>query len=206
MSFFGDGALPLGMVFFAGLVFGVLRRKSGHRAAARGYPDLATRLGLTYKPSSYRSGVGSLVGTYQGFVVIVDPDEQRRIRVRFEGAPAVDLRTYERDSGPPKTMRTVFTRDKRFDGFFKTRWAAERERATLESLEEPGTLVAPFRRLRQLKELSVTSVGVSAVFDFGNPPYIPVAIIEELLPALVALAALFEEPPFEEAQGEAAGT
>src|SRR5690606_39370728 len=91
MSFFGDGALPLGMVFFAGLVFGVLRRKSGHRAAARGYPDLATRLGLTYKPSSYRSGVGSLVGTYQGFVVIVDPDEQRRIRVRFEGAPAVDL-------------------------------------------------------------------------------------------------------------------
>lgn len=194
MSFMGDGALPMGMVFFAGLVFSFLRRKTGHRAAAKRYPALAERLGLTYRASAYRSGIGTLSGSYQGFMVIVDPDEQRRIRVRFETAPAVDLRTYERDSGPPKVMRTVFTRDKKFDGFFKTRWAADRERTILEGLERPAALVTPFRGLRELKELSITTVGVSAVFDFGNPPYIPVAIVEELLPALVNLARVFEDP------------
>jgi hypothetical protein len=184
----------MGLIFFAGLVFSLLRRKTGHRLARKQYPELAVRLGLTYKPSPYRSGVGTLSGTYRGFAVVVDPDDQRRIRLRFEGSPKVDLRNYEKDGRPPHDMRTVFTRDKKFDGFFKTRWAGEQERVQLESLERPGALLAPFRLVRELKELNVTAAGVSCVFDYGNPPFIPRDVVELLLPAMVELALFFETP------------
>src|SRR5690606_9153412 len=110
VSGFGDGALPMGLLFFAGLVFGLVRRKTGHRLARKQYPELATRLGLTYRPSPYQSGVGTLSGEYRGFSVIVDPDEQRRIRLRFEGSPKVDLRNYEKEGRPPHDMRMVFSR------------------------------------------------------------------------------------------------
>lgn len=192
MSGFGDGALPMGLIFFAGLVFSLLRRKTGHHLARKQYPELAARLGLAYKPSSYRSGVGTLSGTYRGFAVVVDPDEQRRIRVRFEGSPKVDLRNYEKEGRPPHDMRTVFSRDKKFDAFFKTRWAGEAERTLLEALDHPAALLAPFRLVRELKELNVTAVGVSCVFDYGNPPFIPRDVVELLLPAMVELARLFE--------------
>lgn len=194
MSGFGDGALPMGLLFFAGLVFGLVRRKTGHRLARKQYPELATRLGLTYRPSPYQSGVGTLSGEYRGFSVIVDPDEQRRIRLRFEGSPKVDLRNYEKEGRPPHDMRMVFSRDKKFDAFFKTRWAGEAERARLEALERPGELLAPFRLVRELKELNVTAVGVSCVFDYGSPPFIPRDVIEHLLPAMVELARVFERP------------
>jgi hypothetical protein len=194
MSWMGEGALPLGMIFFASLVWGVLRRKSGNRRAAKLYPELGRRLGLRYRPSPYRNGVGSLVGHYQGFAVVIDPDDQRRIRLRFETGPAVDLRSYLRDSGPAHGMRTVFTRDKKFDGFFKTRWAADAERKMLESLEAPGHYIQPFHMIRELKELNVTNVGISCVFDYGSPPYIPVEVVEHILPAMAALARLFEAP------------
>lgn len=194
MSWMSDGALPLGMLFFASMVFGLVRRKAGHRLAAKHYPALARRLGLSHQPSRYRSGIGSLRGELAGFAVVVDPDDQRCIRLRFAGGPQVDLRSYARDTGPPHGMQTVFTRDKKFDGYFKTRWAGANERKILEGLDDPGALLAPLRATRELKELHVTSAGVTCVFDYGSPPYIPAQVVEDLLPALVRLARVFEPP------------
>lgn len=192
MSWMSDGALPLGMLFFASMAFGFMRRKAGHRRALRTYPELAERLSLTYRPSRYRSGIGALSGRYAGFAVVVDPDEQRCIRLRFSENPRVDLRSYARDTGPPHDMHTVFTGDKGFDRYFKTRWAGQRERQLIEELERPGALLEPFRRVREVKEMQVTSAGVTCVFDYGSPPYIPAERVEELLPAMTRIARVFE--------------
>lgn len=185
------------------MAFGLARRKAGHRRALRSYPELAKRLSLTYRPSRYRSGIGLLSGSYAGFAVVVDPDDQRCIRLRFAKSPRVDLRSYGQDRGPPHDMHTVFTGDKGFDRYFKTRWAGSRERRLLEELDRPGDLVEPFRRLREVKELRVTSSGVTCVFDYGNPPYIPAERIEELLPAMVHIARIFE--PADEGARELVG-
>jgi hypothetical protein len=187
-------AVPVGLVFFGGMVLAFMRRRVGNQNATKQYPALAARLGLAHRPSRYQTGVGTLSGQYQGFAVVVDPDDQRRIRVKFRGQPRVDLRNYELPTPPPQDMGTLFSRDKHFDAFFKTRYVGSEERARLEDLERPSEMLAPFRQLRELKQLAITESGVSAVFDFGNPPHIPASVVEALLPPLVQLARLVEDP------------
>jgi hypothetical protein len=191
---FSSQAIPVGLVFFGSMVLGFLRRRAGNKHATKQYPALAARLGLTHRPSRYQKGVGTLSGDYQGFTVVVDPDEQRRIRVKFQGHPRIDLRSYDIPTPPPQGMGTLFSRDKNFDAFFKTRYVGSEERERLEDLERPSDLLTPLRQLRELKQLSVTDSGVSAVFDFGNPPHIPADVVEAILPALVKLARLVEDP------------
>jgi hypothetical protein len=55
-------------------------------------------------------------------------------------------------------------------------------------------LLQPFRqRYRHVaKQLNITEHGVTCVLDFGNPPHIPVAAVEELLPALIDWAEAIE--------------
>jgi hypothetical protein len=176
------------------MVLTVLRRKKGHKDAKKEYPELGARLGLTHKPSPFERGVGTLSGDIDGYSVTVDPDEQRRIRVRFRGAPAVDFRSYEQSTRAPHGMGTVYTSDKSFDAYFKTRFAAEMERDRLEALRSPSELIEPLRAVRELKELSITQTGINCVFDYGNPSYIPVTVVGALVPALVKLAQAFDAP------------
>jgi hypothetical protein len=95
-------------------------------------------------------------------------------------------------------MRTYYSGDRKFDAFFKTRYASERVAARLAKVKNPRKLVESFRGTyyRELKQVNVTHHGVSCVLDFGNPPHLPADAIECLLPAMVALARVIE--PHEE--------
>lgn len=191
---FSSQAVPVGLVFLGGMVLTLLRRKKGHRDAQKEYPELAAHLGLAHRPSQFQRGVGTLSGEVDGYSVTVDPDEQRRIRVRFRGAPALDFRSYEQSTRAPHGMGTVYSSDKSFDAFFKTRFAAEEDRERIEALERPSELIEPLRAVRELKELSITQAGITCVFDYGNPSYIPVDVVRALVPALVKLAQAFDAP------------
>jgi hypothetical protein len=189
-----NGALPIGMIMCVGMVLAVVYRRLGRRKAARRFPDLAQRLGLTHVPPLDPAGVGRLSGRYQGRSVLVDPDEQRLIAVRFEGAPRVDLRSYEASLRPPFDMVTVYSGDRFFDRFFKTRFASEEIAARIADSDHPSTHLNALhgRFYRQVKSLAVTAEGVMCRVDFGSPPYIPSAALEQLLPACVAIADLVE--------------
>ncbi len=192
VNWLSQGAMPFGFVMFAGMIFGFLRRKAGHRLAAARYPALAEKLGLTYKPSRYREGVGQIVGRYEGYSVVVDPDDQRRIRVVFQTEPQVDLRNYDNAASRSLGLEPYFSADKRFASFFKTSFVGEKAYEALEALKKPSELTEPLRAIHQLKQLNVTPSGVSAVFDFGNPPYIPAEVVEGVLPRLIRIARVFE--------------
>lgn len=202
MEWLKEGALPMGIVFMAFTVFGVLRRKAGHGLAARDYPALAARLGLAYRPSRYRTGVGTLSGLLGGLKVIVDPDEQRLIRVRYPEdvpMPRVELHTYEHNKKLPEDLRPLRIADRRLQGWFRTCYAAPAE-AEILARELPA--LAGLRSIRQLKTLSITPSGLTGHFDYGSPPFIPAAIVSEVVPLLCALAsslldaqAMRSEPP-----------
>src|SRR5690606_9611143 len=117
------GALPIGLVFFAGTAFGVLRRRRGHVAARAEYPAIARQLGLTFRTSRYRTGVGTLVGSIEGFKVIVDPDEQRRIMVSFSEAPGVVAYHKADNRRPPPGHAAIRLKNPRVAAFFPTCWA-----------------------------------------------------------------------------------
>jgi len=192
MEWLGNGALPMGLVFMSVTVFGVLRRKAGHVLAARDYPALAERIGLTHRASPYKTGVGSLTGELGGLRVIVDPDDQRWIAVRYGDVdrPRIEVHTYEHNKRMPSGLRSFRVADKKLMGWFKTAYGAAEE---IQALEALGPVLGPLRSIRQLKSFSITSSGLTAVFDYGSPPFIPVATVQEVVPALVRAAQALAE-------------
>lgn len=189
-----DGALPIGILMFLGTMWAFLRRKLGRKHAAQRYPKLARELGLEYTPPRYPGNAGVLAGVYAQRAVRVDPDDQRLIKLRFRGAPRVDLRTYENATRAPFDMITVYSGDRSFDRFFKTRFASEDIAARIASAKAPSRHLSAFvgRYARHVQSLTVTSDGVVCRLDFGSPPYIPPGALLALLPACAALADLLE--------------
>lgn len=186
------GGVGIGILFLGITVFGVVRRKAGNVVARGLYPKLAEKLGLTYEPSSYKGGVGRLVGEYQGYRVTVDPDDQRRIYLRFDGKPAVTLHSYAHNKRPANGQRTFRPNSKVLSAQFQTAQASDAIMERLNSDEALPGIIKPLKFLRELKTLSVTENGVTAIFDYGSPPYIPASIVEDVLPRLVALARIVE--------------
>jgi hypothetical protein len=174
---------------FAGTAAMLLRRKWSRKRAAQDLPALARDLGLTYTAPRYAGGVGTLTGTYAERNVRIDPDDQRLLKVRFRGTPRVDLRSYEHATAAPFDMITIYSRDRDFDRFFRTRHASEALARRIVEDPQLGQRVAVFqgRHARQIQSLTVTSDGVVCRFD-----YIPAEALRELLPACVALADLIE--------------
>lgn len=182
------GALPIGLVFFAGTAFGVFRRRRGHVAARAEYPAVASELGLTFRPSRYKTGVGTLIGTFEGFKVLVDPDEQRRIMVSFSAAPGVVLYHKADHRRPPPGHSSIRLKNQRAAAFFPTCWATSEGAALLEDGEELEPLVRLLSGSRAVKDVNLTASGVIVTFDFGNPPFIPSQVVRSVVPALIRLA------------------
>lgn len=181
------------MILFSIMMFGALYRRARRRLAVSDYPAVAVRLGLEHRKASHPKGVGRLVGEIDGLSVIVDPEEEQSLIVRFEHAPAIDFRTYELERAPPRGLRLYRSGNRAVDGFFRTRYAADDLGRVLKAaaLER---LTRPLREgyARTLKHLIVSSNGVTCVLHFGNPRHIPSSAVLELVPALVALARLIE--------------
>ena len=196
MEWLSKGALPIGMLMFVGMFLALVLRRVRFKRTAASFPALGTKLGLSFKRPTSSRGIGSLQGDYRGYPVFIDPDEQRRITVRFSREPRIDLRNYAHGNRPPKGMQTFFSGDKRFDGFFKTRYVDPDLEERLSRVKNLRALIGPFQGpyYRQLKQLNVTPNGVSCILDFGNPPHIPPAAVEYLLPAMVSLARVVEPP------------
>jgi hypothetical protein len=178
---------------FGGLVWGYFRRRAGQRQAREDFPALAARLGISFRAPSNPNQIGKLSGTVRGRSVFVDPDEQRKIIVRFRGEPNVDLRNYDTGRRPP-AMSSFSFGDRKLDSYFKTRYAdpaliARLQLADWVRLMEPFTL----RYVHEVKELNLTSHGVTCVLDFGSPRYIPGSAVEVLLPVMLDLADVVEE-------------
>jgi hypothetical protein len=188
-----QGALPIGMLMFLGTLYAFVRRRAGHSAARRQYPALAEKLGLTFKPSGYRGAIGTISGTIDEHDVVIDPDDQRAIIVRFGSEPQVDLRSYEHSGGGRYALSHFRSGVRAFDAFFKTRSAGPQVAERLESADLER-LIAPFkgRYYRAIRSLAVTRSGITCVFDFGTPPFIPASAVSEILTAMLELARTIE--------------
>lgn len=194
-----DGALPVGMLFMLVTVLKVVRRKAGNVVARAQYPGLAKKLGLSFTPAPYKNGVGRLSGQYKGFRVVVDPDDQRRIFIAFRSSPAVELHNFIHNKRSRVGQGSFRPSEKVLSKLFKTCHASGELARALNEAEGLAERLKPLFFVRELKTLSVTASGVSAIFDFGTPPYIPAELVDDLLPRLVQLASVFESPVSEEA-------
>lgn len=191
-EFLSDSALPMGMLFFAVTVLGFLRRKAGNVVARSQYPHLASRLGLKYVPSSYKNGVGRLDGDFRGFRVTVDPDDQRRIYLRFQGRPKIELHSYVHNKRSGQGQKPFRPASRVLSQLFKTAHGSPEMIEAVNSDPDLPQVLKPLKFLRELKTLTVSEGGVTAVFDYGNPPYIPADVVQDVLPRLATLAEVVE--------------
>ena len=168
-------------------------RKSGAARAARGYPALASKLGLSRREPP-PGGVGALSGEMDGHRVFVDPDERARIVVYTRTEPQVVLRTFEHEKRVPAGMVAVML-DGPPPGFLKDAYAAPTIAPDLEArAEDLSRLLRPFaeRWPRTVSHLSVTPERLECALDFGRPIHIPPEVVEALLPAAIAVVRFFE--------------
>ncbi len=191
MADWTSAGLPVGLFILGTTVFGVLRRKSGHAQARKSYPSVARELGIEHRPSRYREGLGTLVGDFEGRRVVVDPDDQRAILVRFRGEPEIELTTYEARVPPRLGQRDFRFDDRQLRARLKTSRASSLLEARLRHSEALAALL-PLLDHRQLSSFAVTASGIVARFDYGSPPYIPAPVVRETVPLLVRLAAVVD--------------
>lgn len=187
-------ALPIGIVMFVGTWLGWLRRKAGRSLARRGYPDLATELGLEFEAPRYAKGMGKLRGEFEGYKVLVDPDEAARAVLWFQKECPVDLRSYGHWKRLPPGYEPFSTGDLALDRWLQSRLV--RNHADVESLlsEDFKSALSEVRFAGpELKQFAVDAERIECRFDFGQPPYVPPALLRRLLPALGKLAAVIEE-------------
>jgi hypothetical protein len=196
MDWLNSGALPIGFLMFFGMVYAFLKRHTAHHLASRAYPELGERLGLAFKASPYKKTIGTLSGERGGYRVFIDPDEQRKISVHFVGEPSILLLNYRQNQRPPADAERLYSGDRQFDAFFKTRYAGEEVSRRLKEHRGLGALLTDFEGAfrRELKQFNVTSSGIGIVLDFGNPPYIPASAVQRLLPPLIELAKIIDPP------------
>jgi hypothetical protein len=182
------GALPIGLVFFAGTALGVLRRRAGHVAARADYPVLARELGLAHRPSRYTTGVGTLSGTIEGFKLVVDPDEQRRVWLSWPDPPGFVLYRQTDAKRPPPGYAPIRFKNPRVAAFFSTTLATAAAAGKFPDGDEFEPFVRSLANLSALKDASITSAGISLSFDFGSPPFIPADVVRRTIPAMISLA------------------
>jgi hypothetical protein len=199
-----DG-IPIGIIMFVGTAGAFLWRKLRRKRATEDLPELARELNLVFDASRYAKGQGRLKGTYQGYEVRIDPEEARGIVVRSKQAVQIDLRTYEQSQRAPFGWVTIFSQDRSFDRFFKTRFASEELAATLADSPEPSRYLEAFTGAyaRQIESLILTGEGLKCKLNFGNPPFIPAEAVRTLLPACVALVSFVESCIHAEPQSRA---
>jgi hypothetical protein len=104
----------------------------------------------------------------------------------------VSLHSYEHNKRPPQGAEYVRLTSPLLSARFKTTHASGPVAARLNQADELGALLKPLQFLRALKSLSVTSSGVTAVFDYGNPPFIPADVVADVVPRLVHLAGVVD--------------
>jgi hypothetical protein len=168
-------------------------RRSGAARAAREYPALATKLGLSRRDPP-AGGIGALSGELGGHRVFVDPDERARIVVYTQANPQIVLRTFEHEKRVPSGMVAI-TLDGAPPGFLKDAYAAPSIAPALDARAAELTgLLRPFaeRWPRTVSHLSITPERLECALDFGRPSHIPAEAVEALLPAAVAVVRFLE--------------
>jgi hypothetical protein len=180
-------ALPFGLVMFAGSVLARLRRKRQRARAERNYPALAERLGLEFEAPRYAGWVGRLRGRFEGYEVLVEPDERPRVLIHLAGNVGLDVRSYDHWRRVPDGMTSFSFGTRRLDQRLPNRFCE------LELQDHDSKLLgAEIERVllmsEALRQFTLDAKRLECLFDFGTPAVIPVAEVERFLPALVQLA------------------
>lgn len=179
--------LPWGLLLGGAALVGVLWRKSGHKSAAREFPSLAQRLDLTFRASPYKSAIGRIQGELLGRGILVDPDDLRGIRVTFGTKVALDLSLDPRRGRPRNGWVPLDVSARRFQRRFEWAYAAPGNEGILAESKHTAEVLELLDQ-RTLKSFSVNDDGIVVTFDFGNPPFLPVTLVERIVPLLAAFA------------------
>ena len=184
--------LPVSLVFH----FGSKRmsrslRKSGKRAARKKarekLPVWAEQRGLEFREADERDAVGTALGDYQGYKLLVDVDAGD-LSARWAsglGSRELDVSTTPPPTIPPGELVEFDTGDEQFDEVFQTRFADEDTADLVEASTGLREALVEFWEAHAgaLEELNIDSQGVVCFLD-ADSQY-DVEVVGRLVEALV---------------------
>jgi hypothetical protein len=167
----------------------------GWRKAKDQYSEYGKKLGLEYKGPEFDYQIGQLLGTYRNHEVRVLPDEQARIEVRLEVSNQVNLSTQQsHDVNSHAGMEWINSRYPSFNNFFATRYASPVLALQLADAKQLAEFLEVFQRKwgRPMEYLIIDDTSLVISMRYGWQTYIPVDVVESLLPDLISLAETIE--------------
>lgn len=187
------GGFSIGFAMAALTVFFALRSRYNEKRARRDFPSLAVELGLTFKPSPYKTAIGRLVGAFSGYRVIVDPDETQTIRIALDAPLGLELRS-KSERRPLKNGHRIFEPKRR--EVARALGACQGTDAAIVRFEAAPSLgdVARFLGGRQVKSFLLSDSGMTIEFDFGRPPHLPGSVVKDTIELFTRFAAELEAP------------
>lgn len=117
-------ALPaLALAPVASLALRSLKAKSGKNRAEQAFPQLATRLGLSFTQARSLDEVGEIQGRLGGYEVSVNPDFFGMVRVSLRGKYPLALDTNAPHERPEPGMQAFALGHAAFDRYLSQRYA-----------------------------------------------------------------------------------
>lgn len=186
--------MSLGFAMAALTVFFALRSRYNEKRARRDFPSLAQELGLTHKPSPYKTAIGKLTGSFSGYKVIVDPDETQSIRIALEAPLGLELRS-KSERRPQKSGQRFFEPTAR--EVARALPTCQGTDAAIQRFEaaQSAREVARFLAGRTVKSFLLSDSGITIDFDFGRPPHLPGSVVKDTLELFTRFARELEGPP-----------
>lgn len=189
--------LAAGTILYVGLwkFFYIDLTKGRWKDAKAAYPQLAQKMGLSFKPGELDDHIGEIEGVFNGSRVAVKPDESATVTVGFQSAPELFLSSVDPENIDPFPGMIRFdTENEDFDRYFQTRFAAPSIASALKKKSDALQFSAAFvnQWARPIQRFDVTRNGIEIRFKYGGQTYIPATVLESLLPDLCRFGSSFE--------------
>lgn len=167
----------------------------GKNKARKALPELARELGLEYILPLVNGDSGGFMGTYNGFMVDIDPTYPSVINIELHQA----IKLHLSDADPIRShlnegMESFDFQSNAVNKIFTTRFAAQNLTQKLANSEQLANFIVPFANTwsSQLSSFEYSSGVLYVSFKYGIEGYIPTQDVQPMLQDLVALAQILE--------------
>lgn len=174
-------AVPIGLLMFAGTLFGLLRRQWGKRASRVGFPELGRRLGLRHTAADTPGAAGVLSGQVDGYIVRVESEVRPRLVLRLPYQLGLDLRNYDRWKRLPPQYAPFAFSDPLLNQWLRTRLVHRGMDQAFTRDEALQVALRAFRSNRAVREFNVADGRIECTYDYGTRALFPAQAAEAAL-------------------------
>jgi hypothetical protein len=191
------GLIVVASILYVGLwkLFYIDLTMRGWKDAKNNYPRLAKEMNLAFNKAALNHHIGEIAGIFNGCQVIVKPDDNAAIEIRFQSTPDLFLSSIDPENMKPYPGMVRFdSENAAFNRYILTRFASPAIASALTEKSGELQFVDMFVKnwARPIQRFDISRNGIACRFKYGGQTYIPTTVLESILPEMCSFAQSFE--------------